>query len=115
MARNVHVTVAMANELHLESNPLLGQLNRQLKFPPFLTLYAGGFALWAWCAFVFHPLTTESANQLLRAAVPFWAVFTACFFIVTRQSRPPLKVTGWVGLAFSMLALAVTVAELSGH
>jgi len=105
----------MANELHLENNPLLGQLNRQLKFPPFLTLYAGGFALWAWCAFVFHPLTTESANQLLRAAVPFWAVFTACFFIVTRQSRPPLKVTGWVGLAFSMLALAVTVAELSGH
>jgi len=108
----------MTNEPHPGNNPLLGQWNRQLKFPPFLTLYAGGFAVWAWCAFVFHPtggLGPSVCNQLLRAAVPFWAAFTACFFIVTRQPRMTLKTIGWIGLTFSMFSLAVTVAELSGH
>lgn len=105
----------MADELNLSSSALHWQANRPLKFPPFLTLYAGGFAVWAWCAFVFYPGAAESANQLLRAAVPFWAAFTACFFIVTRQRYVTLKITGWAGLVFSTFALAVTIAELSGH
>ena len=105
----------MTNELNLGNSARHWQANRQLKFPPFLTLYAGGFAVWAWCVFVFHPVAAESANQLLRAAVPFWAAFTACFFIVTRQRYLTLKITGWVGLVFSMFALAVTIAELSRY
>ncbi len=90
-----------------------GKQTGQLSLPPFLTLYTGGFAAWAWCAFVFHPAPAESANQLLRAAVPFWAAFTACFFIVTRQRYVTLNITGWTGLVFSIFALAVTIAELS--
>jgi hypothetical protein len=105
----------MANELDMQHDAPCWQLNRQLRFPPFLTLYAGGFALWAWCAFVFGPSASESANQLLRAAVPFWAAFTACFVIVTRQPRVALKIAGWTGLTFSIFSLAVTIAELSGH
>jgi hypothetical protein len=105
----------MGNKLNSGSSTLYTQINRQLRFPPFLTLYAGGFAVWAWCAFVFYPGAAESANQLLRAAVPFWAAFTACFFIVTRQRFVTLKITGWAGLVFSMFALAVTIAESSGR
>ena len=101
----------MANEISLGNSAFEHQWNRQLRFPPYLTLYAGGFAVWAWCAFVFH----SASNQQLRAAVPFWAAFTACFFIVTRQPRAALKTVGWIGLTFSMFSLAVTIAELSGQ
>lgn len=103
----------MDNVSDKENNTLWRQMQRQLKFPPFLTLYAGAFAVLAWNAFVYSP--SDTTAQLFRAAVPFWAAFTACFFIVSRQPRLVLKTVGWAGLVFSVVSLTVTIAELSGH
>jgi hypothetical protein len=103
----------MTNVSATSNNPLWQQMQRQLKFPPFLTLYAGVFGLLAWNSFVY--CSGDTTAQLFRAAVPFWAAFTVCFFIVSRQSRVLLKSVGWTGLVFSVVALAVTVAEVSGR
>ena len=88
-------------------------MQRQLKFPPLLTLLTGIFAVIAWNSFVYSPINITA--QLFRTAISFWAVFTACFFIVSRQPRVALKTVGWTGLVFSVFSLVVTVAELSRH
>ena len=103
----------MADVSGTQGNALQWQMQRQLKFPPLLTLLAGVFAVCAWNSFVFSFLSPTA--QLFRAAIPFWAAFTACFFIVSRQPRFALKTVGWTGLVFSVFSLVVTVAELSGH
>jgi len=107
----------MSDDLNLGSNSQYWQLNRQLRFPPFLTLYAGAFAVWAWCAFTFYPVggLDASATQLLRVAILLWAAFTACFFIVTRQPQVHLKIAGCVGFVFSVFSLAVTIAKWCGY
>ena len=103
----------MANVSDTENNVLWRQMQRQLKFPPLLTLLTGIFAVCAWNSFVYSFISPTA--QLFRAAIPFWAAFTACFFIVSRQPRFALKTVGWTGLVFSVFSLVVTVAELSGH
>jgi hypothetical protein len=103
----------MADVSDTQSNSLRWLLQRQLKFPPLLTLLTGIFAVLAWNAFVYR--SSDTAAQLFRAAIPFWAAYTACFFIVSRQPRFALKAVGWTGLVFSVFALVITVAELSSH
>ena len=103
----------MANVSDTESNLLWRQMQRQLKFPPFLTLLTGAFAMLAWNSYVYSFIGPTA--QLFRAAIPFWAAFTACFFIVSRQPRFALKTVGWTGLVFSVFSMVVTVAELSTH
>jgi hypothetical protein len=103
----------MANVSDTGSSTLWQQMRRQRKFPPFLTLYAGAFGVLAWNSFVGG--STEPTAQLVRAAVPLWGFFTVCFFIGSRQSRVVLSTVGCTGLLFSVIALAVTVTELSGH
>jgi hypothetical protein len=103
----------MANVSETESNALWRHMRRQLKFPPFLTLYAGTLGILAWNSFVGG--SAEPTLQLVRATVPLWAGFTVCFFIVSRQSRVVLSTVGCIGLLFSVIALALTVTELSGR
>ena len=103
----------MADMSEIQSNVLWRQMQRQLKFPPWLTLLTGIFAVCAWESFVYS--FTSPAAQLFRAAIPFWAAYTACFFIVSRQPRLALKAVGWTGLVFSVFALVMTVAMLTGH
>ena len=103
----------MDNLSNTESNTLWQQMRRQLKFPPFLTLYVGAIGILAWNGFVGG--STEPTVQLVRAAVPLWALFTICFFIVVHQSRPVLKTVGCAGLALSVIALAVTVTVFSAR
>jgi hypothetical protein len=103
----------MASLSDTESNSLRRQMHRPLKFPPFLTLLTGAFAVCAWNSYVYSFIGPTA--QLFRAAIPFWAAFTACFFIVSRQPRFALKTVGWTGLVFSVFSLVVTVAELSTH
>lgn len=112
----------MESVMAVESNAFRRYTQRQLMFPPFLTMVVGGLAVWAWCSFVFGPIGSrnsvvleEATVAVIRAAVPFWAVFTMCFFIVSRQPRWTLKSVGWTGLAFSVFSLAVTVAVLTGR
>jgi hypothetical protein len=100
----------MANITDTEKSAFWRQ---QLKFPPLLTLYAGALGVLVWNGFVGG--STEPTVQLVRAAVPLWALFTICFFIVVHQPRFALKTVGCAGLALSVIALAVTVTELSGH
>jgi hypothetical protein len=106
-------TATIATVSDTQINVFWRQMQRQLKFPPWLTLLTGIFAVCAWNSFVFSFLSPTA--QLFRAAIPFWAAFTACFFIVSRQPRFALKAVGWTGLVFSVFSLVVTVAELSGH
>ena len=103
----------MAGVSDTQSNALRRQMQRQLKFPPLLTLLTGIFAVLAWNSFVYRPI--GPAAQLFRAAIPFWAAYTACFFIVSRQPRVALRTVGWTGLVFSVFALVMTIAELTGH
>jgi hypothetical protein len=103
----------MANVSNIQSNALQWHTQRQLTFPPLLTLLTGIFAVLAWNTYVYPPIGPTA--QVFRAAMPFWATFTACFFIVSRQSRIALKTVGWTGLAFSVFALVLTIAELSRH
>jgi hypothetical protein len=103
----------MVNVSQTESNALWQLTQRQLKFPPLLTLCAGVFGVLAWNSFVFHP--TDTLAQMFRDAIPFWAAYTACFFIVSRQPRLALKAVGWTGLVFSVFALVVTVAMLARY
>jgi hypothetical protein len=106
-------TATMADVSDTQSNALWRQMQQPLKFPPLLTLLTGIFAVLAWNAFVYR--SSDTTAQQFRAAVPFWATYTACFFIVSRQSRVALKTVGWTGLVFSVFALVMTVAEVSGH
>ena len=103
----------MADVSDTQSNTLRWLLQRELKFPPWLTLLTGIFAVCAWESFVYSFISP--AAQLFRAAIPFWAAYTACFFIVSRQPRLALKAVGWTGLVFSVFALVMTVAMLTGH
>jgi hypothetical protein len=103
----------MANISDAKSSALWRQMQQELRFPPLLTLFTGIFAVLAWNAFVYR--SSDTTAQLFRAAVPFWAAFTACFFIVSRQPRVGLKTVGWTGLIFSVFALVMTVAEVSGR
>ena len=103
----------MADVSDTQSNTLWRQMQRQLKFPPWLTLLTGIFAVLAWNNLVYS--FTSPAAQLFRAAIPLWAAYTACFFIVSRQPRFALKTVGWTGLVFSVFALVMTIAELSRH
>jgi hypothetical protein len=103
----------MADVSDTQSNTLRWLLQRELKFPPLLTLLTGAFAVLAWNGYVYSFMGPTA--QLFRAAIPFWAAYTACFFIVSRQPRFTLKAVGWTGLTFSVFALVITVAELSSH
>jgi len=103
----------MDNVSDAGSNAFWRQMRRQLKFPPFLMLYAGAAGVLLWISFVGG--STEPTTQLVRAAVPLWGFFTVCFFIVSRQSRVVLSTVGCTGLLFSVIALAVTVTEFSGR
>jgi len=103
----------MANVSETQSNTLWQLMQRQLKFPPLLTLLTGAFAVLAWNSYVYSFINPTA--QLFRAAIPFWAVFTVCFFIVSRQPGLALRTVGWTGLAFSVFALVITAAELSTH
>jgi hypothetical protein len=103
----------MADVSDTQSNTLHWLLQRQLKFPPLLTLLTGAFAVLAWNSYVYSFI--GPVPQLFRAAIPFWAAYTTCFFIVSRQPRFALKAVGWTGLVFSVFALVITVAELSSH
>jgi hypothetical protein len=103
----------MVNVSDTEGNALWRQMRLQRKFPPFLTLYAGAVGILAWNSFVGG--SVEPTAQLVRAAVPLWGFFTVCFFLVSRQSRVVLSTVACTGLLFSVIALAVTVTELSGR
>jgi cell division protein FtsW (lipid II flippase) len=103
----------MANVSNIQSKALQWHMQRQLKFPPLLTLLTGIFAVLAWNSYVYPPV--GPTVQMFRAAIPFWAAFTTCFFIVSRQPRRTLKTVGWTGLVFSVFALMLTIAELSRH
>jgi hypothetical protein len=106
-------TATMTDVSETQSNTLRWLLQRQLRFPPLLTLLTGAFAVLAWNGYVYSFMGPTA--QLFRAAVPFWAAFTACFFIASRQPRVVLKTVGWIGLVFSVFSLVVTVAELTRH
>jgi hypothetical protein len=103
----------MADVSETQGNFLQWLMQRQLRFPPWLTLLVGIYAVCAWSSLVYS--FSNPIAQLFRAAIPFWAAYTVCFFIVSRQSRVALRAIGWTGLTFSVFALVMTVAMLTGH